>query len=55
MIISGLSEVPREKKSMRFAVWTALLALAPPAGAQDFWSHWGDLAGSSTRRGARST
>jgi hypothetical protein len=27
---------------MRFVAWTALLALAAPAGAQDFWKHWGD-------------
>ncbi len=27
---------------MRLVAWTALLALAAPAGAQDFWKHWGD-------------
>jgi hypothetical protein len=27
---------------MRLVAWVALLALAAPAGAQDFWNHWGD-------------
>jgi hypothetical protein len=27
---------------MRVAAWIALLALATPAGARDFWDHWGD-------------
>jgi hypothetical protein len=27
---------------MRLVAWTALLALAAPAGVQDFWKHWGD-------------
>jgi hypothetical protein len=27
---------------MRVAAWMAVLALAAPAGAEDFWGHWGD-------------
>ena len=27
---------------MRLATWIAVLAVASPAGAQDFWKHWGD-------------
>ena len=26
----------------RLVAWTAFVALAVPAGAQDFWQHWGD-------------
>jgi hypothetical protein len=27
---------------MRLVVWAFILGLAAPAGAQDFWGHWGD-------------
>ncbi len=27
---------------MRLVVWAFILGLAAPAGAQDFWKHWGD-------------